>query len=76
MDFELTSYIEQNQGPCYINGDFNRVKFQEEKVGGNPVPASKLMPFNNFINSLRLSDLKIVEAAWTWTNQQQNNVIV
>lgn len=71
----LANCVETNQGAWIISGDFNCVRFQDEKIGGNPVPACKLIPFNNFIEGSGLSDLKILGASWTWTNRQQMNAI-
>lgn len=47
----------------------------DEKLGGNVVPASKLIPFNNFIKAYVLSEFKISGANWTWMNRQEKNPI-
>lgn len=39
---------------------------------GNPVSASKLIPFNTLIETYGLSDLKIIGAKWIWMNKQHD----
>lgn len=67
--------IERYIGPWMLSGDFNCVRYQNEKTGVLSEPSSKLIPFNSFIESSGLSDLKITGAKWTWMNRQQTKPI-
>lgn len=72
---DLPDCIDKNQGTWHIGGDFNYVRFQHEKMGGNLVLASKLIPFNKIIETAGLSHPKIIGANWTWTNRQMSSLI-
>lgn len=67
--------IRNNPGSWIVGGDFNCSKFQNEKMGGNFIPTSKLIPFNKMFETSGLSNLKIIGAKWTWTNSQTSNLI-
>lgn len=56
-------------GAWLPGGDFNCVRYQDEKLGGNLIAENKLASFNKFIETLALSDLKITGTNWTWVNR-------
>lgn len=63
MDMQITS------SPWLISGDFNTARFTTEKVGGKALLFSQLSPFNDFISSCALSDLRSGGSTWTWNNK-------
>lgn len=67
----LEETINTLQGAWLLAGDFNCIRYQNEKKRGNIVHANKLTQFNNFIESSALSDLKVSGANWTWINKQE-----
>ncbi|XP_020692638.1 uncharacterized protein LOC110106898 [Dendrobium catenatum] len=56
--------------PWAIMGDFNYCRFHFEKVGGNPLPPSRLGELNNFIFDSGMQDLASVGLSFTWFNQR------
>lgn len=58
-----------------ISGDFNVVRFQDEKNGGLKSNNNKLINFNEFIEGSGLLDLKTVGPGWTSSNKQEGSRI-
>lgn len=58
-----------------VAGDFNCVRYQDEKIGGSPIAGKRLEDFNKFIEASALFDLKVAGALWTWRNKQEANPI-
>lgn len=61
----LANCIEKNKGSWLLGGDFNCIRFQDEKMGNKLILASKLLSFNTLIETYGLFDLKITGARWT-----------
>lgn len=64
-----------NKAWCCI-GDFNDVRFNYEKQGGNPIDASRAWEFNKFISGCNLFDLPIQGGEFTWADNRDNKSYV
>ncbi|KAK1297950.1 hypothetical protein QJS10_CPB14g01491 [Acorus calamus] len=53
-----------------VGGDFNEVRYSNEKVGGQPVHSRRLRKFNSCILSSGLEDLKSIGHSLSWNNRQ------
>ncbi|CAN1167615.1 hypothetical protein LINPERHAP2_LOCUS27329 [Linum perenne] len=66
---EISEFKRSPEEPWSLIGDFNAIRSQEEKEGGNPTPVTRLQQFNEFINAIEVM-------AFTWcNNNRQGNVI-
>ena len=68
---EGSETIHHNQGhlPWAIMGDFNTVRFLDEKRGGKRLTVDKLGSFNQFIDDCKLPDIKSKGNYWSWPNR-------
>ncbi|XP_048496446.1 uncharacterized protein LOC125495695 [Beta vulgaris subsp. vulgaris] len=57
-------------GPWLIMGDFNCVRYPNERIGA-VVRAQEMMPMNNWCAGCGLDDLKSSGCFFTWNNKQQ-----
>jgi len=66
---ELSS-IYQNHGhkPWAVIGDFNTVRFLDEKKGGNKLTYAKVESINKCIDDCSLSDIRSAGSFWSWHN--------
>ncbi|MQM23789.1 hypothetical protein Taro_056859 [Colocasia esculenta] len=55
--------------PWLIIGDFNSVRYPQEKIGGRALTPSVLRDFNTCIDSSSLLDLKSVGNTYSWCNR-------
>ena len=68
---ELTQLREMHQVPWVLTGDFNIVRFSEDRNGkGNNASASNL--FNNFVNCNSLLELSLSNRHFAWSNLREN----
>ncbi|XP_043687595.1 uncharacterized protein LOC122638812 [Telopea speciosissima] len=56
--------------PWAVLGDFNVIRSNNEKIGGDPVRIEAMDDFNSFIDGAGLLDLKWKGEALTWNNRQ------
>ncbi|XP_043696737.1 uncharacterized protein LOC122647384, partial [Telopea speciosissima] len=56
--------------PWAVQGDFNVIRIQMEKIGGESVRFEAMEDFNSFIDDAGLIDLKWKGEAMTWNNRQ------
>ncbi|XP_043697195.1 uncharacterized protein LOC122647973 [Telopea speciosissima] len=56
--------------PWAVLGDFNVIRNQNEKIGGDPIRLEAKDDLNNFIDDSELIDLKWKGEAMTWNNRQ------
>ncbi|XP_043697107.1 uncharacterized protein LOC122647867, partial [Telopea speciosissima] len=56
--------------PWVVLGDFNVIRSNSEKIGGDPVRIEAMDDFNSFIDGAGLLDLKWKGEALTWNNRQ------
>lgn len=54
--------------PWLLGGDFNEIRFESEKTGGNKWREPRVNNFSNCCQSIGLQDVKWVGSNWTWTN--------
>ncbi|XP_043697267.1 uncharacterized protein LOC122648063 [Telopea speciosissima] len=59
--------------PWAIQGDFNVIRNQMEKIGGEAVRFEAMEDFNSFIDDAGLIDLKWKGEAMTWNNRQSGD---
>ncbi|XP_077251404.1 uncharacterized protein LOC143890568 [Tasmannia lanceolata] len=71
---ELKSIRDQWQGAWLIGGDFNTVRFPLEKNRGGSIRTS-MQRLSNFIQESELVDLPLEGAKFTWTNNQESQVL-
>ena len=58
--------------PWLVMGDFNTVRFTDEKLGGKPITFNKLKEFNDCIDFCSLSDMRCTGNRWSWHNKIQD----
>ncbi|KAK1295842.1 hypothetical protein QJS10_CPB15g00882 [Acorus calamus] len=58
-----------------VGGDFNEVRFNNEKVGGRPVLSRRLHKFNSCIMNAGLEDLKSIGHTLSWSNRQDSRIM-
>ncbi|KAK1277774.1 hypothetical protein QJS04_geneDACA022160 [Acorus gramineus] len=61
--------------PWLVGGDFNEVRYSNEKVGGRPAHARRLRKFNECISKSLLSDLKATGHTLSWSNHQADHIM-
>ena len=54
-----------------VMGDFNIVRFSNDKVGGKELSFNRLQEFNECMNSCTLADIRSMGGTWTWSNKSQ-----
>nr|XP_009591529.1 uncharacterized protein LOC104088537 [Nicotiana tomentosiformis] len=57
------------QGPWLIMGDYNAIRLGEDRPIGNPVHELEVKDFNEFIESIGLTEMKTSGRSFTWTNR-------
>ncbi|XP_016164424.1 uncharacterized protein LOC107606939 [Arachis ipaensis] len=72
---ELTSLIQHCDGRVIILGDFNAIRNQGKKDGGNPRSEVSMENFNSFIDDNMLIDLGMLGSP-TWTNRRGGNELI
>ncbi|XP_028117450.1 uncharacterized protein LOC114315081 [Camellia sinensis] len=63
------SHVKSNS-PCIFLGDFNAIRYRQEKVGGSSVWSNENEEFNTYINSSDLTDLSYGGCQFTWANKR------
>ncbi|XP_070049132.1 uncharacterized protein [Nicotiana tomentosiformis] len=66
---ELTRLHSIQQGPWLIMGDYNAIRLGEDRPIGNPVHELEVKDFNEFIESIGLTEMKTSGRSFTWTNR-------
>ena len=64
---ELDSIRARWNGPWCIRGDFNIIRFPEEKLSGCRI-SPEMIAFSDWISSQSLLDLLLNDASFTWSN--------
>ncbi|KAL0924645.1 hypothetical protein M5K25_005494 [Dendrobium thyrsiflorum] len=64
-----------NNLPWVVMGDFNCCRFQNEKIGGTQIAASRLAPFNSLVFDVNLTDVPSSGNFFTWYNQRLDQPI-
>ena len=54
--------------PWALLGDFNSVRYTDEKVEGKQLSFSQLSSFNSFVDHCSLSDIRSFGNKWSWHN--------
>lgn len=62
--------------PWLCGGDFNEILSNTEKWGGPIRPPSQITDFQNISDICALRDLGFFGIPWTWTNKQDDGVLV
>ncbi|KAK1263721.1 hypothetical protein QJS04_geneDACA009440 [Acorus gramineus] len=58
-----------------LGGDFNEVRFSQEKKGGQPAHTRRLAKFNKCIADCALQDLKSTGCHYSWSNNQVDRIL-
>lgn len=76
VDFinELHSIMNKWQGPIFIGGDFNLVRTVTDKSNGN-INFRWADLFNEWVDKWALIELELGNRKFTWTNNQDNNIM-
>ncbi|KAK1323417.1 hypothetical protein QJS10_CPA02g01110 [Acorus calamus] len=61
--------------PWLVGGDFNEVRYSNEKVGGRSAHVRRLRKFNECISKSLLSDLKAIGHTFSWSNHQADHIM-
>ncbi|KAF5475816.1 hypothetical protein F2P56_007582 [Juglans regia] len=56
------------EGPWLVVGDFNIIRDDQERVGGNPRPLNSMAEFNECLDSCGLLDLTVDGRRMSWCN--------
>lgn len=73
---ELTRIGNQLAEPWLIQGDFNAVCSNEDRIGGNPINEVAADEFQSWILNLELVEVPYSGPKFTWTNYQEGNKII
>lgn len=65
---ELERLAEEVDVPWIVEGDFNVILDQLEKLGGLPVSLQEIINFSQCINNCSLREIKFTGSAYTWWN--------
>lgn len=68
---ELTRIGIDLQAPWLIQGDFNSVSSNEDRIGGIPINKEAASEFQNWILGLNLVEVQSSGPRFTWTNYQE-----
>lgn len=68
---EIIDYVLQAQGPLLMGGDFNLIRFGDEKSKG-ALHKTAMVQFNAAIDMMQVRELHWVGCRFTWTNKQEN----
>ncbi|KAK1310887.1 hypothetical protein QJS10_CPA08g00722 [Acorus calamus] len=60
--------------PWLVGGDFNEVRYTNEKLGGRALQTNRLMNFNSCIGQCNLFDLHATGNTLSWNNRQDNRI--
>ena len=55
--------------PWIVMGDFNTVRFTDEKLGGKLLSINQLKEFNDCLDYCSLTDMKSTGNYWSWHNK-------
>ncbi|XP_043696901.1 uncharacterized protein LOC122647612 [Telopea speciosissima] len=70
---DLGSIANSILDPWAVLGDFNVVRYQHEKIGGDSIRQEAVDEFNSFIDDSGLVDLKWKGEFLTWNNRQDGD---
>ncbi|XP_028095883.1 uncharacterized protein LOC114295782 [Camellia sinensis] len=62
--------------PCIFLGDFNAIRYQQEKIGVSPTWTSENEEFNTYINASELADLSYGGCQFTWANKRSEGAFI
>ncbi|KAK1296072.1 hypothetical protein QJS10_CPB15g01200 [Acorus calamus] len=60
--------------PWLVGGDFNEVRFSDEKLGGRPPNIRRLHKFNSCLEECNLHELHTVGQSFSWSNKQASRI--
>ncbi|XP_073057019.1 uncharacterized protein [Primulina eburnea] len=72
----LSCMPEFKEYPWLVGGDFNKICFDREKLGGNPRPLSYTRAFREVLNACSLPDLHGTGEYFTWVNRRSSDDII
>ncbi|XP_057744898.1 uncharacterized protein LOC130962743 [Arachis stenosperma] len=73
---DLSGQLLQFEDNLIIMGDFNSLRSQNEKEGGNLHTSASMDNFNGFINDNRLMDLGMMGQSYTWSKRMCGNELI
>lgn len=71
---ELDSMASKWNRPWVVGGDFNVIKFSNEKKGGRSI-SPVMREFSDWIRGLELNKFPLVGAKYTWSNMHTDLVM-
>lgn len=70
--WEILKSMKQMWGPRWvIEGDFNDIKNNEEKLGGKRRQESSFRDFKNIISAMEMGDIKYKGETYTWAYNRE-----
>lgn len=67
---DFRDIAEEISKPCIVEGYFNVIMSDSEKLGGLPVTQHEIINFAQCINVCELSEIKSTENLYTWWNSR------
>ncbi|CAL1355041.1 unnamed protein product [Linum trigynum] len=68
----IRSLAGQWDGPWLCGGDFNQVRTNDEKVGGNNPSVAEMDSFNDCLMEVGMQDLGYIGYKFTWENSRRH----
>ncbi|XP_028118695.1 uncharacterized protein LOC114316230 [Camellia sinensis] len=62
--------------PCVFLGDFNAIRYQQEKIGGTSNWTNDNEEFNTYVNASELADLSYGGCQFTWANNRSEGTYI
>lgn len=72
--FELSRFCVSNQDPILIGGDFNIIRYANERNTGNGVHRHSGL-FNTLIHTFELREMVMTGGMFTWSNNQEVSIL-
>nr|XP_009796386.1 PREDICTED: uncharacterized protein LOC104242971 [Nicotiana sylvestris] len=72
---DMEKIIAGINGPCVLMGDYNTILSSEDRMQGTPVQEFEVKYFKEFIWEAGLTELRILERKYTWTNNHVHSKI-
>ncbi|KAL7234462.1 hypothetical protein ACSBR1_017963 [Camellia fascicularis] len=66
----------KSKAPCVFLGDFNAIRYQQEKIGGNSKWTNDNEEFNTYVNASELVDLSYGGCQFTWANKRSEGAYI
>ncbi|KAK1261719.1 hypothetical protein QJS04_geneDACA011582 [Acorus gramineus] len=71
---DIISLAQHISIPWLVGGDFNEVRFTNEKMGGRALQTGRLTRFNSCIEQCSLFDIHTAGNSLSWNNRQANRI--